>query len=451
MLKIFVLGHSADCFKSLPPKDFLQPINLNDLALNFPNDNRDGEARFFLQPESSVMNFPEYVGTLTYRHNQKYPGTINLEVMDCLERRMAPNVVYASAPTETNFKDWVAYTNAYHRTIGPFLRELADLMGMSLHSGKSLWANNFVCHRDVMADLMRLFREVYPKAKALFGDSLGIKCDDPNRPMAYLLERVTMIYFSNRTDLEIRPMPQLFSSLVFFGSYTGNYKVLHDLWRKTLIDIGVKPKDIRAIQYSIPDPPSSGEVRFKTKAYSFCLLMKVKNILTQLKTYDASGEDHQYVVYSDCDTWFFQHREASWKEIISFFESSESDLFYPFERIDEDGRRVKNAGFLIFRRSKLQAAIRYYESAVQILEDAFASLSLFDLYQKYPFIDQSLLNMESSFGVKIAEIPERWHIQGNYFKESNAKTVLFHHAIHCHTVREKMDQIEATAMKLAYC
>lgn len=448
MLKIYVLGHSDECFDCYSPKDFLISQNLNQLELRFPNRNCDGECRFFIQPQIFCDSLPEYVGSLTWKHNLKYKDVINLETMDALIGGLHGKTVYASAPTSVYFPDWISYTHAYHRTISAHLEELARMMGMPLNNNPTCWANNFVCHRDVMLDLMRVFREVYPMVNSLYDGKIDIKCDDPNRSIAYLYERVSMIYFANRPDLEIKPMPHLFSQFAFFASYTLNYKPLHDLWRETLIGIGVKAHNIYVKAYPLPDNPPSGEVRFKTKAYALCLLHKVKNNLEQLLAYRESGASHKYLVLSDSDIWFIQNREHSWKQLVTFIEQSDADLFYPFERIDEEGKQVLNAGFLIFKSCKIDRAIQYFTAMLDEINYSFENLSLFDLYQKYPFIDQSIVNQQT-FGLKVETIPTRWHVQGNYFKEEEAKTVLFHHAIQCRTMREKMDQINRVAGLLA--
>jgi len=447
MLKIFVLGHSEESFSTFAKKDFLETVNLNNLNLVVPNVNDYGEARFFMQPLQATGEFPEYVGTLTWRHNSKYLDAINLELMDTLEPQLLPHVVYASAPTSVYFKDWISHTNACHRNIWPYVEGMSDVLGMRPKKTPTLWANNFVCHREVMRNLMALYSRAVPAINDLYGTKIQIQCEDPRRTIAYLYERLTMTYFSNRNDLEIRQMPDLFSRFVFFGSYTANYKQLHDLWRKTLLAIGVKPHNIRSMQFPLPDQPASGEVRFKTRVYAMCLMEKVRNLVGQLKSYRDSGESHAYVVFSDCDIWFLEHRQHSWKELVSFVEGSEGDLFFPFERETDEGKTLLNSGFLIFKRSNLDKAIHYYESMMARLFADFEKMSVFDFLQRYPFVDQTVVN-EESFGLKITAIPPRWHIQGGYFKAENAKTVLFHHAIHTHTVREKMDQIEATAGKL---
>jgi len=448
MLKIYVLGHSEECFNSYAAKDFLVKTNLNQLDLQVPNRNCDGECRFYIQPQSFCDTLPNYVGSLTWRHNIKYKDVINLEAMDVLEKSLSEKTVYASAPSSIYFPNWISYTHAYHRTISAYLEELAGIMGMPLSNNPTCWANNFVCHREVMADLMRVFREVYPKVNSLYRGKIDIKCDDPNRSGAYLYERVSMIYFANRPDLDIRPMPPLFSQFAFFASYTHNYKPLHDLWRETLVSIGVKPHNIHAKAYPLPETPLSGEVRFKTKAYALCLLHKVKNNLEHLIAYRQSGATHKYLVLSDSDIWFLQNREHSWKSLVTFIEQSDADLFYPFERIDEDGKQVLNAGFLIFKSSILDRAIEYFGAMLDKINHAFDTLSLFEMYEKYPFIDQSIVNQET-FGLKVEKIPTRWHVQGNHYKEEEAKTVLFHHAIQCRTMTEKIEQINKVAGLLA--
>lgn len=211
-LKIFGLYHKQPILDALPNVDWLTKINLSELKTEYQYNNL-GECRAFLVDLD--LGNAEYIGFANARWNKKYHH-INVkfeQIGQIADKHMRPDLVLAPWPTNAFWlnvgADWAALTLTMHPSMGQLLTELATTTGLSTVPNKiSLWANDFICHRTVFIE----WREHWRKCFKHFHGKYGLKLPftkfnvDVNRHPAYFYERLTTIFFANRTDLKVEPI-----------------------------------------------------------------------------------------------------------------------------------------------------------------------------------------------------------------------------------------------------
>jgi hypothetical protein len=195
VLTLYALGHNDELLARVPDLKNVVRIALHRL----PGAERYAEFRFFRQTRRINRG---YLGFVSCRWAEKFPQATPIDCLDQLP--FSTDLVYAPAPT--NGIDWVAHSEHVHPGLGGLIPELADAMGIDLlPNAPTLWTSNFICHRQVWDGYKSAFDAAAKYADKRWGayPPFDVGKYDPNRKVAYLLERATMAYFASRTDLNI--------------------------------------------------------------------------------------------------------------------------------------------------------------------------------------------------------------------------------------------------------
>lgn len=203
-LAIFIAGFDATHFTRIPDQPHLHKVNLSELNEGDHAENALSEHRLFLS--AKVENITAaYVGLLTWRWHQKCRHLISLQQVSLLP--LQPDIVYAAWPEQ----EWYSHSVVQHKGIQPYLDELAEFTGLPL-SGTGLYGNQFICSKEVFEDFLAFFRNCFAHFHQKYGFDykFWVRPEDANRTPAVFYERVACIYFANRQDLTIKPMPTKF-------------------------------------------------------------------------------------------------------------------------------------------------------------------------------------------------------------------------------------------------
>jgi hypothetical protein len=208
---VYALHHSMTVLREIPQLPWLEKVHLPSLITDPDNGPKSpfAEGRFFLSTLEPSEDY-DYVGQLNGRSRDKYKWfdfrweTVGPRLCMTLQ----PDVVVATWPTglgPTRRTDWLDYSDDKHPGIKTLMWEVAARSGMDPLSNRStIWANDFVCHRDVWLGFRRYWTETVRWLYGKYGpDPPFAHHDDPDRKIAYLGERVTCLYFANRYDLRI--------------------------------------------------------------------------------------------------------------------------------------------------------------------------------------------------------------------------------------------------------
>lgn len=425
--KIFVLGHSNRCFQTVPDCPHLQKVDLSRLALPIPNTNDLAENRFFLVDEAFLDDCPEYVGVLTWRYDSKYNWLLSLAELPEMFERLSPDVVYAAAPTDATIKDWVDYTISFHKTIRPYLDELSSMTGLTWSDKECFWANNFICHKSLLIEYMRFARAVIARMQAKHGDRMAYYVEDKSRVPAYLYERLTMLWFSNRHELSFKSIPhknEFLKRVCWVSSAAENYGRLTDTYFQSLKEIGVQRHRIKHTHFYLNGEKSVG---FRSEAYRTCTEHKVMYAIASIEEALRSGDEYEFFIVSDCDVQFFPEREAEWRRLLGQVSASDKVCWFAKENADD-----VNTGVIILKADKAAEFVGFYRSVLNKMRKTDPSQML--------YMDQSIVNdMKGSLDYGV--IPPESSILGNFYNPATSKIALFHHAIGTRFEQDKLDQL----------
>ncbi len=209
-LHLIVPYHTRPMLEEVPDAPWLTKYCLPDLHMNPPalQDNQFGEGRLFLCQDVRHPEWGEYVGVLNARCHKKYQ-TDNFDwgKVPAAASSLYPIKVLCPWPTKNGWSDdWMGYTESVHPGMNRLIAHACNHMKIELVSkGPSLWANDFICHREVWNSWLEFWRGAFHYLHGRFGNDPPFQCPDhyKYRKPALLYERMTTAYFASRTDLQI--------------------------------------------------------------------------------------------------------------------------------------------------------------------------------------------------------------------------------------------------------
>ncbi len=222
-LKLFVLYHCQQYLNNTPDIEHAQKINLTKLKTPH-RSNMLGEGRAFL--DDLDTEGAEYIGVINARWNHKYTHQFAyklkttftdipnhaLEAIDIgtLSKTSVIAPWTTDAPILNLNNNWYDFTLGIHPTMSRLLSELVSVTKFDPRNGRrSFWANDFICHRLVYLEFVKYWRRIFAHFHGRYGyllpmSSWGI---DTCRAPAYFYERVSTLYWANRLDLTVVPIP----------------------------------------------------------------------------------------------------------------------------------------------------------------------------------------------------------------------------------------------------
>lgn len=204
---------------------------------------------------------------------------------------------------------------------------------------------------------------------------------------------------------------------------TPNYDPVTEIFLSSLKKLNVKEENIEHKLENLDHLANS--TGFRTPIWYLCILNKVKHVVDILKKYE-NVKRHCYFVFSDCDIWFIEKNQHEWNHLKHLIDSSNKELFF----MREEGKHEVNSGFYIIKNNdNLPNVIRYFENVVNIMQNN---------KENYRGEDQVVIN-STLHKMNWGFIPNDYVVWGNNIYNRN-KT-LFHHAVCCRDVNDKVNQI----------
>lgn len=207
-IDLSLLYHDPRVLAAIPASVQARRVLLGAVPTDPPEwqDNRLAEGRFFLWKDFVPDPAATYVGQLGARLDRKYA---RLELgWDNLAKRLAaavgPKWVVAPWPAPPWWSDQTEHTHHGSKWV---IDDLCRAAGLPMAYRRTVWAHDFVCEQSVWLDFRKTFRKVLRYFAHKYRSPMGVpfpavNCDGDRVP-AYLYERVTCLYFANRTDLEV--------------------------------------------------------------------------------------------------------------------------------------------------------------------------------------------------------------------------------------------------------
>jgi hypothetical protein len=217
-----MLGHDRDLLPRLG-NPIIQEMDLNELTYpekwaGFPMHTL-GESRVYFSKEF-LEGLPEFVGTLTYRFDEKFKPNIPLTTLATLlaKRRLKKNDVWG---IRFGSRDWMEDSERFHPGMKVLLEDVAGHFQREINpDGPAPYCNNFVCHRDHFLELAAFIEESMTYVLDKYGERLPFVYASPccgevnatglgryrnnDRHLSFFVERLTMLYFSSKLGLRKR-------------------------------------------------------------------------------------------------------------------------------------------------------------------------------------------------------------------------------------------------------
>ncbi len=214
---------------------------------------------------------------------------------------------------------------------------------------------------------------------------------------------------------------------LFICYSTPNYSKLTDIFLDSLNSINIK--NVNYINHMLDTTlPSSlfKNTGFQTDLWYCCVKNKINHLINVLNTYETLT-DTQYFIFTDCDIYYIKKNINEWNNLENFIINENNDIFFMRENRTND----VNSGFFIIKNNKnIKNIINFF---IEVQET-------FDKTEKkdMPYGDQSIVNNLKN-KINYGFIPNDYVIFGETI--FNKEKSLFHHAVCCRNVDDKILQI----------
>jgi hypothetical protein len=203
---------------------------------------------------------------------------------------------------------------------------------------------------------------------------------------------------------------------------TPNYKPVTDILFQSLIEI-----NISNICHLLDKPEENilKKTGFQTDLWYYSVTNKIKHLNFAL--YNINNYKYKYFIFCDCDVWFLKNNIYEWNNLQKYIDSNNKDIYFMRENTSSD----LNSGFFIIKNNTNIKNIRLFFIEVY-------SIMLSEKKDRMPLGDQTIIN-RLKHKINFGYIPNDYVIFGtNIF---NKKKSLFHHAVWCIDIEDKIKQI----------
>lgn len=215
---------------------------------------------------------------------------------------------------------------------------------------------------------------------------------------------------------------------LFICYSTSNYSKLTNLFLNSLKEINVNNINHLLDKLDV----SNKKTGFRTDLWYYCVRNKINHLVDSLKKYH-SLKNIKYFIFTDCDIIYIKKNLNEWYNLENYIKNKNENIFFMRENISND----VNCGFFIIKNNNIPNIINFFVKVLQIMDTTEK--------KDMPFGDQSIVNKLKS-EINYGFIPNDYIVFGNKIYNSNKS--LFHHAVGCYDVDEKIEQINE--IKLAF-
>ena len=168
-------------------------------------ENDLAESRIFLTNKISLCN-KEYIGLATAQWDIKYKNKC-LPLNELHKLPMQLSRVWCGAKSDFY---WYEYTEQIHPGMKKYLDYLIKELNIKYIKHEIPWSNNFIAHHSVLNNLQQWWWNCWSLLKIKFGSNIKYGMDgfDVSRTGSYLAERLSMLFFCMRDDLQYLQIPQ---------------------------------------------------------------------------------------------------------------------------------------------------------------------------------------------------------------------------------------------------
>jgi len=209
---------------------------------------------------------------------------------------------------------------------------------------------------------------------------------------------------------------------LFICYSTPNYSKLTDIFLESLNNIHVKN-----IDHKLDNPCTSINVTgFQTNLWYYCIREKINQLIRVLIKNNGSP-NVKYFIFTDCDIIYIKKNMNKWNNLENYITNTDNDIYFMREGVSED---VNSGFFIIKNNSNLTYNINFFIRVLLTIDRTEK--------KNMPLGDQTVINSLKN-NINYGFIPNDYVVFGNtiYNKDKS----LFHHAVCCRDIDDKIEQI----------
>lgn len=217
---------------------------------------------------------------------------------------------------------------------------------------------------------------------------------------------------------------------LFICYSTPNYSNLTTLCLESLRDISVNN-----INHLLDNPISYKNTGFQSDLWYYCVRNKINHLINVLSHSTGmatvpcgltSGMKPHYFIFTDCDIVYIKKNVNEWSNLDNYIVNENNDIFFMRENTSNN----VNSGFFIIKNNNLGNIIEFFSEVLRTIDATDK--------KRMPFGDQSIINNLKNT-LNYGFIPNDYVVFGNTI--FNKDKALFHHAVFCKDVDDKITQI----------
>jgi len=209
---------------------------------------------------------------------------------------------------------------------------------------------------------------------------------------------------------------------LFICYSTPNYSKLTNLCLNSLHDINVNN-----INHMTDDTTIMFEkTGFQTELWYYCVRNKINHLINVIKNYDDL-KNIQYFIFNDCDVIYIKKNINEWYNLENYIQNENKDIHFMREGTSND---VNSGFFIIKNNNNIKKIIHFFVEVLKTID--------ITKKEQMPLGDQSIINNLKN-KINYGFIPNDYVVFGTSIYNSNKS--LFHHAVCCRDVYDKIIQI----------
>lgn len=209
---------------------------------------------------------------------------------------------------------------------------------------------------------------------------------------------------------------------LFICYSTPNYSKLTNIFLNSLHDIQVNNINHMTDDISILFKNTG----FQTDLWYYCVRNKINHLINVLQDYD-SLKNTKYFIFTDCDIIYIKKNINEWHNLENYIQNENKDIHFMREGISND---VNSGFFIIKNNNNIKKIINFFVEVLKTID--------ITKKEQMPYGDQSIINNLKN-KINYGFIPNDYVVFGTSIYNRNKS--LFHHAVCCRDVDDKIIQI----------
>jgi hypothetical protein len=212
---------------------------------------------------------------------------------------------------------------------------------------------------------------------------------------------------------------------LFICYSTPNYSKLTNMFLNSLYDIHVNDNNIN---HMFDDSVSKmfTETGFQTDLWYYSIINKLQHLINVLKNHDSLN-NIKYFISTDCDIIYIKNNINEWNNLENYMQNENKDIYFMREDMSSD---INGGFFIIKNNDNITNIINFF---IKVLQTMVITEKV-----NMPLADQTIINKYKEI-INYGFIPNDYVIWATNIHNINKS--LFHHAVCCRDVDDKIKQI----------